>query len=94
MMDYKDYISRLKESGGEVDYDRMYSKIRGRLSSRPRTRLVLAGALALLFISSALYFNSVILSQNDEVFMSYVFEQESIEGPLLSYVFEDANGTF
>ena len=93
-MDYKDYINKLKESGGEVDHDRMYSKIQGRISSQPRVRLALAGALAMLIISSALYFNSAIRSQNDEVFMSYVFEQESLDGPLLSYVFEDANGTF
>jgi hypothetical protein len=95
MVDYNEYIKKLKKHESGADFDRMLSRIEERISRRRSgNRLVLAGALAVLLFAFAAYFYSPARQAgNSETLMSYVFEQESVDGPLLDYVF-DRNGTF
>ena len=95
MKEYEGFIRGIKEYQGKADYDRMYARIEQRIFRR-RTgmRLALAGALALILFAFAVYFYYPLgQASKGETLLSYVFERESVDGPLLDYVL-DANGTF
>lgn len=91
MREYERLIRKIREDQGRVDYDRMFLRIKERESRRGiGTRLALAGALTVMFLTFAVYcFYPIRQTDNGEVLMSYVFEQESVDGPLLDYVFGD-----
>jgi hypothetical protein len=77
-----------------VDFDRMLSRVERRiLRRRAGMKLALAGALALMLFAFASYFYyPTRQAANGGTLMSYVFEQESVDGPILDYVFS-RNGT-
>ncbi len=91
MKDYEGLIGRMRDYEGKVDYGRMLSRIEQRISRR-RTgmRLALAGALTFVFLAFAgYYYYPARQAESGSVLMSYVFEQESVDGPLLDYVFKE-----
>lgn len=89
MINYNEYINELKKARPEIDYDRMYSEIDGRLARRPfKPALAVAGALAVIFIVFTAYYG--LRAQSDDMLFEYVFDQEEIGGnTLVSYVFEN-----
>ena len=89
MIDYNEYIHKLKKCESETDFGRMLSRIEERiLRRRSGNRLVLAGALAVsLFAFAAYFYYPTRQADKSETLISYVFEQESIDGPILDYVF-------
>ena len=93
MREYEGFIKKMKEAEGKVDYSQMFSRIEQKIHAAPKVRLTLAGALALLLISFIAYFALLSPQPNGDLLMSYVFEPEEIDGPLLEYVFYE-NGTF
>ena len=94
MINYDEYINKLKKESASADYGRMFSRIEQKTISGPKLRLALAGAIVFLLIGFTVYFGSQSLqTPGNDTLMSYVFEQEDIDGPLLDYVFYD-NGTF
>ena len=95
MTDYNEYINRLKKHEVEADYDQLQLRLKQRILKRTnRARMILAGALAVLLMAFAAYFYyPTQQASNGDVLMSYVFQQENVDGPLLDYVFYD-NGTF
>jgi len=95
MVDYNGYIRELKKGGAGADFERMRSLIEARVSRRrSRSRAALAGALAvLLLMVAAYYYSPALQAGNNDILMSFVFDQESVDGPLMDYVLE-RNGTF
>lgn len=91
MVDYSEYLNRLKKVKSEIDYDRMYACIqqRKRKVVLVKVGLSLAGALAVFLIALAGYFSSYQAGNGREV-IAYLYEGGSINGsPLLAYVFGD-----
>jgi hypothetical protein len=89
MINYDEYISKLKKKPVVTDFDRLFARIERRAVLRPKTRLVLAGVLTVLVLGIFAYFFQAQLAGDGDMLMSYVFEQESIDGLLLDYVFEE-----
>ncbi|MBU0672125.1 MAG: hypothetical protein KJ732_03755 [Candidatus Margulisbacteria bacterium] len=91
MISYNEFLNELKEPAAPADYDRLLSQIEQKVSQRrPRARFLLAGAVAVLLLAFAAYFYyPAQQASNGDILMSYVFEQESLDGPLLAYVLED-----
>ena len=76
------------------DFDLLYEKIINKAMVRPKVRLAFAGAVAVLLIAFVAYLGQLqYYGASDNMLMSYVFEQEAVDGPVLDYVFE-TNGTF
>ena len=95
MKEYEGFIAKIREDEGKADYDRLLSRIEMRVSRRRAgVGVALAGALAVMLLAFAVYFYYPgSQGSGNDVLMSFVFEQESVDGPLLDYVLE-ANGTF
>lgn len=87
-MAYNKYIDGLKKDPAAPDFNELYSRIERQAVVRPRARLALAGALAVVLVVFSVYFFQA-RQTGGEMLMSYVFEKESIDGPLLDYVFKD-----
>ncbi|MFH1684556.1 MAG: hypothetical protein ABIA67_06715 [Candidatus Margulisiibacteriota bacterium] len=90
MADYNEYINKLKKYESEADFDQLRSRLELRISKRAaQTRLALAGALVVLLLAFAAYFYypTEQAGNNDDILMSYVFQQESVDGTLTDYVF-------
>ena len=89
MKEYEGFIRKIREDQGREDYDRMLAQIERRVSHRKaRAGLALAGALAVLLFAFAAYlYYPARQAGNGEVLLSYVFERESVDGPILDYVF-------
>lgn len=91
MADYNEYITKLKNHEAAADFDQLHLRLEQRILKRKsRARVVLAGALAVLLMAFAAYFYypTQQANNNDDVLMSYVFEQESVDGMLMDYVFD------
>lgn len=90
MTSYDEYINKLKKGSRQPDFDRLYFRVDQKARVRPKVRLALAAAFAVLLIGFVAYvgFQSQQTTDGD-ILMSYVFEQESLDGPLLDYVFGD-----
>jgi hypothetical protein len=94
MREYEGFIGRIREYQARVDYDQMLSRIEACVSRRKAgARLALVGALTLFLMGFIAYFALLSPQPNGNLLMSYVYEREGIDGPLLEYVFYD-NGTF
>lgn len=95
MADYNGYIRELKKGEAGADFERLRSRIEARvLRRRAGVRVALAGALAALLLAfAAYYYYPGLWAGDNDVLMSFVFEQESVDGPLMDYVLE-RNGTF
>jgi len=91
MVDYNEYLNKLKEYHAEADFDALQQKIEKRvLRKATGMRLALAGAVAVLLLAVVTYYYyPTNLANNDDSIVSYVFEQEKINGPVISYVFDD-----
>jgi hypothetical protein len=89
MRGYEGLVRKMKGYEGKADYDRMLSRIEERVSRRRATvRLALAGTLVgLLLAFAGYYYYPARQAESGGVLMSYVFEHESVDGPLLDYVF-------
>ena len=78
----------------QPDFDLLYEKIIDKATVRPKARLAFAGAVAVLLIAFVACLGQLqYYGASDDMLMSYVFEQESLDGPVLDYVF-GSNGTF
>lgn len=94
MVDYNEYLRELKGLKADIDYDKNYGSIKGKLAARPsplflKTVFPLAGALAVLLIAFALFYNLKIGAGSDTI-AGYLEEGQSINGsPLMTYVFGD-----
>ena len=92
-MEYNKYIGKLKARSSKIDFDQMEVGIESKIHLRPKLRLAVAGALAILLIGFFSYLNIASnLAANDDLIMAYVFESESINGEVTDYIFDD--GTF
>ncbi|MBU0572934.1 MAG: hypothetical protein KKH83_00475 [Candidatus Margulisbacteria bacterium] len=92
---YGEYLNKIRGTGGQPDFDRMYENIEAKtrqdkvFSSAPG----IVASLAVLFIAGLLYYFIFIPVSGDPV-RSYVFEKDTVENDLVaSYVFMD-DGTF
>lgn len=89
---YEEYISRLKGVRVALDDSRMYPRIEAKIAGRSRRiRLALEGALAVLLIGFAIYFNFYPrMPGSEETLTEYVFQQNDLNGDqILNYVFMD-----
>ncbi len=93
MREYEGFIRKMKEYEGRANYDRMFSQIEQKISTAPKVRLALAAVLAVLLIGFIAYSGFQSQREGGDLLMSYVFEREDIDGPLLDYVFLE-DGTF
>jgi len=93
MDNYQEYIDRLKQKGQGVDFDLMLSKIESKVNHKPKYQLVLATALAFVLLVSVGYYSYMNSKMDNDLLMSYVFQQEVGDGPVIEYVFNN-NGTF
>jgi len=91
MREYEGLAGKIRENQGRADYDRMFERIQERISRRrTEMRLALAGSLVVLFLAFAgYYYYPIRQAESGGVLMSYVFEHESVDGPLLDYVFNE-----
>jgi hypothetical protein len=89
MISYDGYIDKLRKEPAPPDFDRLYSGVERKAVFRPRARLALAGALAIILLGFFSYFGfQGRQAANGDMLMSYVFEQDGVDGLLLDYVFE------
>lgn len=93
MVEYREFITRLKGERAPVNYDQMLDNLQQKISKEKPgiSAAFLAGALVILIAGSVFYYNyrpSPIAS--DELVFSYVFGQSEIaDGPVMDYVFSD-----
>ena len=90
MMEYEQYIDKLKKSSEPINFDQMYSQIQDRtakMSPFPKIRLYFAGAITLFVIAFVVYLNFFVSVSNGETMLNYVLEDEEVNGsPLITYV--------
>jgi len=96
MVNYNEYINKLKQSNPPADYGRMQAQInqkaaRYSLFHLPQLQFAITASLVILLLSFGFYMTyPVNQASNDEVLMSYVFNGETInDSVLLDYVFEN-----
>jgi len=89
---YEGYLVRLKGISVPLDDKIMFSRIEAGIKRRPRrTNLILAGALAMLFLSFIVYFIGRPYFSGDSVTLAeYVFQQKDANSDsIMDYVLAD-----
>ncbi len=96
MVNYNEYINKLKQNDPPADYGRMLAQINQKtvkhsLFNLPQLKFAITASLVVLLLGFGFYLAyPVPQANNSDVLMSYVFNGETIEdGPLLDYVFDN-----
>ncbi len=92
MVSYNEYIDKLKNRKQAVDFNIMFSRVEQKINQRPRVQLILATAMVLIVVAFVGYYSYLNDQANDNLLMSYVFQQDTGDGPVAEYIFND--GTF
>lgn len=91
MVDYEQYIKRLRNEDMRIDYSCAYNSILAKTSRRQPAamRLVFAGALAALIISISVFGGYPLLfNANGSPIESYVFQKQGeTQSSIIAYVF-------
>jgi hypothetical protein len=92
MGDYERYIDSLRQVKVMLDEGKLRARIESRLNRRtPRAMLVTGGALALVFLSFAVYLGVYFyMPGNSGALSEYVFQAGDLNGDqILNYVFTE-----
>lgn len=94
MTSYNKYTGKLKGMEFPVHYDQMFERLEENIAKKkiPRFSLAIASALAVFLIAFSVYYSYPVkqADRNDDTLMAYLFEEENINGNLLTaYVFGD-----
>lgn len=96
MIDYNEYVSKIKAGDAPADFDGLYRSIGSRIARQQKVRAgkALAGACAILMIGLVAYFGYPLMQGGNSQLFFYVFDQQEMsDGPVINYVFSDT-GTF
>lgn len=92
MVDYNDYMHKLKTEVECGDFDRMFNGIDQKIRRQNARKWgAFSGMVIILALSITLYANYVFQqTRNGDIMMSYVFGQSEVsDGPVIGYVFEE-----
>ncbi len=96
MIEYNDYISKLKGRTEPIDYGMMFEAIEQKIAKQKAAqnkvvfRGALAGALSIFIVGLAFYLSYPAMRGGNDQMLSYIYGQPEItDGPVIDYVFSD-----